>query len=59
MEDAVNGVLAAKNAGMKVFGVNKDLEIRKQLKEAVADKVFVSLEEVELIDSENAQVKFL
>lgn len=46
LEDAVNGVLAAKNAGMKVFGVNKNLQIRTKLKEAGANKVFPSLEEI-------------
>lgn len=46
LEDAVNGVLAAKNAGMKVFGINKDLQIRTKLKEAGADKIFLSLEEI-------------
>lgn len=45
LEDAVNGVLAAKAAGMKVFGVNKDLEIRRQLKEAGADRIFTDLKE--------------
>lgn len=46
LEDAVNGVLAAKAAGMKVFGVNKDLQIRTKLKEAGADKIFTDLKEV-------------
>lgn len=46
LEDAVNGVLAGKRAGMKVFGVNKDEEIRKKLRKAGADKVFSSLLEI-------------
>lgn len=48
LEDAVNGVLAGKRAGMTVFGVNKDEKIREKLKETGADKVFSSLNEVEL-----------
>lgn len=53
LEDAVNGILAAKNAGMKVFGVNKDLQIRTKLKEAGADKVFSSLEDIKLLEIKN------
>ncbi|MBI1982267.1 MAG: HAD family phosphatase [Candidatus Levybacteria bacterium] len=48
LEDAVNGVLAAKNAGMRVFGVNRDLGIRNLLKEAGAERVFKSLNEIRL-----------
>lgn len=43
LEDAVNGVISGKAAGMKVYGVNKDEEIRGELEEAGADKVFTSL----------------
>lgn len=48
LEDAPNGVLAGKAAGMTVYGVNKDREIREKLKEAGADKVFESLEEIKI-----------
>lgn len=50
LEDAVNGVLAGKKAGMRAFGVNQDPEIRKRLKEAGADKVFSSLSEIQAIE---------
>jgi len=46
LEDTVNGVLAGKAAGMEVFGVNKDEKIKKELKNAGADKVFSSLLEI-------------
>ncbi len=42
-EDAVNGVIAGKAAGMKVIGVNKNKEIREGLKKAKADAVFKNL----------------
>lgn len=48
LEDAANGVLAGKAAGMKVFGVNKNEEIREKLKEAGADRVFSSLLEINI-----------
>lgn len=48
LEDAPNGVLSGKAAGMTVYGVNKDAAIRKKLKEAGADKIFASLENIEL-----------
>lgn len=47
-EDAVNGVLAGKAAGMYVIGVNPDVDSRKLLKEAGADEVYSSLAEVVL-----------
>ncbi|MEK7571480.1 MAG: HAD family phosphatase [Patescibacteria group bacterium] len=43
LEDSVNGVKAGKAAGMLVYGVNKDEKIRKELTEAGADEVFMSL----------------
>lgn len=46
LEDAVNGVLAGKRAGMKVFGVNKNEKIKESLIKAGADKVFSSLLEI-------------
>ena len=46
LEDSVNGVLAGKAAGMRVFGVNKNEKIKKELKKAGADKVFSSLLEI-------------
>jgi 16S rRNA pseudouridine516 synthase len=45
-EDAPNGVLAGKAAGMTVFAVNQDTEWRKKLQEAGADMVFKSLLEI-------------
>ena len=48
LEDAVNGVVAAKSAGIKVFGVNSNEKIQLELKKAGADKVFVSLGDIEL-----------
>jgi len=46
LEDAVNGVLSGKAAGMKVFGVNQDEKIKESLINAGADKVFSSLLEI-------------
>ena len=46
LEDAVNGVLAAKAAGMLVYGVNADKKIRAELKKAGADEVYSSLKEL-------------
>lgn len=51
LEDAPNGAIAGKRAGMVVFGVNKDGKIREKLKEAGADKVFSNLKEIELLVS--------
>lgn len=42
-EDAPNGVKSAKAATMRVYGVNKDIFLAAQLKEAGADQVFKSL----------------
>ena len=47
-EDAVNGVVSARAAGMRVFGVNPDEKLRTELKKAGADEVFSSLAEVKL-----------
>lgn len=46
MEDAVNGVEAAKAAGMMVFGINKDPWFYSKLQEAGANKVFKYLSEI-------------
>lgn len=46
LEDALNGVLAGKAAGMKVIGVNEDKLVRKGLKETGADEVFENLIDV-------------
>jgi len=43
IEDAVNGIMAARGAGMKVIGVNKDEKMRKSLKEAGADFIYKNL----------------
>jgi len=48
LEDAPNGIEAAKSAGMTAYGVNIDEEIKRKLKERGADKVFSSLLEVKL-----------
>lgn len=48
LEDAPNGVIAGKAAGMTVYGVNKDKNIAKELKKAGADEVFDSLSEITL-----------
>lgn len=47
-EDSVNGVLAAKAAGMRVIGVNRDEKIRQELAKAGADEVYASLKDVQL-----------
>lgn len=47
-EDAPNGVRAAKAAGMMAYGVSRDEETRKQLREKGADEVFSSLLEVKI-----------
>ncbi len=43
IEDAPNGVIAGKSAGMEVFGVHRDDTTRGKLEEAGADRVFKSL----------------
>ncbi len=47
-EDAPNGIVSAKAAGMLAYGVNRDKVTRRHLEESGADKVFSSLREVEL-----------
>lgn len=47
-EDSANGVLAAKAAGMQVYGVNADSKVREDLKHAGADEVFSNLGEIKL-----------
>jgi len=47
-EDSVNGVVSAKAAGLRVFGVNPSENMREELKEAGADEVFASLKEIQL-----------
>ncbi|HYK08243.1 MAG TPA: HAD family phosphatase [Candidatus Eisenbacteria bacterium] len=47
-EDAPNGVVAGKAAGMTVYAVNKDSEMQEKLKKAGADKVFNSLKDVNM-----------
>lgn len=47
-EDAPNGVLAGKAAGMYVIGVNKDEKIYNKLREAGANEVLYSLSEVQV-----------
>lgn len=46
LEDSPNGVVAGKAAGMIVYGVNKDEDINRKLKNSGADKVFRSLLEI-------------
>lgn len=46
VEDAVNGIQAAKAAGMTVIGVQRDDAVRKQLEENNADITVTSLEEL-------------
>ena len=48
LEDALNGIEAAKRAGMTAYGVNSDEEILKKLKQRGADQVFSNLAEVQL-----------
>jgi len=43
LEDAINGVMAGKAAGMKVIGVKEDEEIREELKKRNADFVYKDL----------------
>jgi beta-phosphoglucomutase-like phosphatase (HAD superfamily) len=45
-EDAPNGVLAGKAAGMTVYGINKDEWWRRELEASGADQVFASLAEL-------------
>ncbi len=46
LEDAPNGVIAGKAAGMMVYAVNADKSIREELKKAGADEVFSILSEI-------------
>lgn len=46
VEDAPNGVIAGKAAGMCVIGVNRDKHMQQLLVTAGADKVFATLAEV-------------
>lgn len=48
LEDSPNGVIAGKAAGMKVYGVNKDEDIYRKLKDAGADKALRSLSEIKI-----------
>lgn len=48
LEDAPNGILAAKAAKMNAYGVNPDAKMRIELKKAGADEVYPSLDEVEI-----------
>ena len=48
LEDSVNGVLSAKAAQVKVFGVNPDESARAELDKAGADRIFKSLAEVQI-----------
>jgi HAD superfamily hydrolase (TIGR01509 family) len=48
LEDAPTGIVAAKRAGMMVYGVNKNKIVREELEKAGADKVFSNLGEVEI-----------
>ncbi len=48
-EDAPNGVLAGKTAGMQLYAVNKDEKLQEKLRKAGADKVFSSLREVHVV----------
>ncbi len=48
LEDAPNGILAAKRAGMIGYGVNKNREVQKELKKAGADGVFSTLTEIKI-----------
>lgn|SRR3990167_3920912 len=48
LEDSPNGIEAAKAAGVRVYGVNKDEKIRAELARVGADRVFSSLNEVDL-----------
>ena len=46
LEDSANGVLAAKTAGVPVYGVNADGKMRRELAKAGAEKVYSSLSEL-------------
>ena len=45
-EDAPNGVMSGKAAGMTVYGINNDKQIRKKLEKVHADGVYRNLTEV-------------
>ena len=51
MEDSPNGVKAGKAAGMRVFGINNNPKLLKQLQAAGADKVYSSLTEVNIYEN--------
>ncbi len=46
LEDAPNGVVAARRAGMRVIGVNSDERVREDLGRSGADAVVASLKEI-------------
>lgn len=46
LEDAPNGIIAAKTAGMIAFGINAKKEVQSQFAQAGADTVFSSLTEI-------------
>ncbi len=46
LEDSPNGILAAKAAGMRAWGVSRDEAARIGMKKAGADEVFSSLSEI-------------
>lgn len=46
LEDAPNGVLAARSAGMRVIGVNGDETVQEELGRSGADAVVASLKEI-------------
>lgn len=46
LEDSVNGIISAKGAGIKVYGVNPELPIRDDLEKQHPDGLFASLSEI-------------